>query len=277
MDCIMAKKTTKTAHVMSLLTKPESVIEVPDKEDATKAISNEQIQKEQEQDNQVAAAVHENLKSLIEEDESYSSTDDPIQTNEIELEDFSDEANDVGSEETSSLEKSIVAALELENVTEYQNESFDDPNDHAPKPTPTPATASTSVNAPAPVTMHAPAPSQVQPTPVATQIPPQPVVHQPYENEIDVAAEDELFCINVMEQIVKNELTRVMEQFNLCMCNRCKSDVLALTLNALTPKYAVATKGQLFAKLSSYENQYSTDLIQAMTRACISVKARPRH
>lgn len=82
---------------------------------------------------------------------------------------------------------------------------------------------------------------------------------------------------NVVEDIVKVKVLETMREMNVCTCEKCVSDVIALTLNSLPPKYVVTEKGNLFSKLAAYENQYSTDVTSAIVQACIAVNKIPRH
>ena len=50
---------------------------------------------------------------------------------------------------------------------------------------------------------------------------------------------------NVMEEIVRNEITNNLGQLNMsCTCDYCLSDVLAISLNDLPPRYIVDQKQQ---------------------------------
>lgn len=92
-----------------------------------------------------------------------------------------------------------------------------------------------------------------------------------------LSEKESYICINVVEEITAAMLTDVMDRFGLCKCEKCKADVMAIALNDLTPKYVGTYRGQLFVKLAGYEKQYSTDVLSALTKACIHVKSNPRH
>lgn len=83
--------------------------------------------------------------------------------------------------------------------------------------------------------------------------------------------------INVSEVLVKEKSLRVMEKMNVCTCESCINDVLALTLNALPTKYVTTDGGKQYLQLELYKKQYETDVLAALTRACVRVKASPRH
>ena len=55
------------------------------------------------------------------------------------------------------------------------------------------------------------------------------------------------------------------------------NDVLALALNYLPAKYVTTDEGKQYAKLIEvYRIQYESDVIAALTRACLKVKEKPR-
>lgn len=82
---------------------------------------------------------------------------------------------------------------------------------------------------------------------------------------------------NLAEDAMKIKAPEIMESLNMCTCQNCVYDVMALALNHIKPLYTVTEKGQLFQKLASYELQYGTDLASEITKACIKVKINPNH
>lgn len=82
---------------------------------------------------------------------------------------------------------------------------------------------------------------------------------------------------NLAEDVMKIKVPEIMKSFNMCACQDCVYDVMALALNHIKPLYTVTEKGQLFQKLASYELQYGTDLTSEITKACIKVKINPNH
>lgn len=83
---------------------------------------------------------------------------------------------------------------------------------------------------------------------------------------------------NFMEDVVATYVGDVRESDpELCRCERCKFDVMALALNDLKPKYVVLPKGYAYARMDELEAQFQADTIIAVTRALKVVKERPRH
>ena len=83
--------------------------------------------------------------------------------------------------------------------------------------------------------------------------------------------------VNVSEILVKEKLSRVMDKMNVCNCDACVNDVLALALNSLPTKYVTTDGGRQYSQLEIYKKQYETDVLAALTKACVRVKASPRH
>lgn len=100
---------------------------------------------------------------------------------------------------------------------------------------------------------------------------PQPAAAPEPEPEPDFAA------VNVMERIVHDKIIYFMRQFDVCTCDRCKADVVALTLNGLMPKYIVTMPAAVDPLISYYTNRLISDVTVEATKACMTVKENPRH
>jgi competence protein ComFB len=86
---------------------------------------------------------------------------------------------------------------------------------------------------------------------------------------------DEL--VNIAEILAREKLALVMERMKVCTCKTCVNDVLALALNSLPTKYVTTDAGKQYFQLDVYKKQYETDILAALTKACVRVKASPRH
>ncbi|MDP4094591.1 MAG: late competence development ComFB family protein [Bacillota bacterium] len=82
---------------------------------------------------------------------------------------------------------------------------------------------------------------------------------------------------NYMEEIVFNLIKEVLEDINMCTCEKCIQDIAAIALNDLPPKYIVTEKGELYSKINALKQQFEVDVIAAITKAAVIVKRRPRH
>ena len=124
-----------------------------------------------------------------------------------------------------------------------------------------------------PVQYSAPAPAPEAP-PVRPGTPtPQPV---PAEEDLQGTYEAPVY-VNVMEVLVREKTERYMRASGMCCCDQCIVDVQAYTLNHLPPKYVVMSKGEMIPKLTFYEVQSSSDITTQLMRACDIVSKSPHH
>ena len=82
---------------------------------------------------------------------------------------------------------------------------------------------------------------------------------------------------NFTEEEVKLYFERWFKDADVCHCDVCRLDVMALMLNSLKPKYVVTDKGALWAQMDDFDQQYRTDFMAVMTKAAKVVKNNPRH
>jgi len=81
-----------------------------------------------------------------------------------------------------------------------------------------------------------------------------------------------------METLVDNALPQVYKSLpEACRCDGCQSDIKAIALNSLPPKYVSSDKGEVYTKTSSLSQQQEVDVIQAITKAISIVTGNPRH
>ena len=82
---------------------------------------------------------------------------------------------------------------------------------------------------------------------------------------------------NSMEELASSILKEAIKDIDVCKCEKCMKDILALTLNALPPKYVVTEKGELYSKVNLLRQQFDVVVITAITKASEIVKQHPRH
>lgn len=83
---------------------------------------------------------------------------------------------------------------------------------------------------------------------------------------------------NIMEDKVKDLTNQLMkDEQDFCTCERCKLDVIALSLNRIQPKYVVSDKGELFGRANLMTSQYDADLVKEVTKSIDIVRANPSH
>ena len=83
--------------------------------------------------------------------------------------------------------------------------------------------------------------------------------------------------MNVTEIIVEAKVAEVIAAMGVCSCQKCISDIMAIALNSLPPKYVTTDVGKQFIQLNSYRKQFETDTVAALIKACQIVKDSPRH
>lgn len=88
---------------------------------------------------------------------------------------------------------------------------------------------------------------------------------------------NEMILKNYMEEIVFSLIDDVLKDIDVCKCEKCKMDIIAIALNNLPTKYVVTERGELYSKVNILKLQVGVDVITAITRAAMMVKERPHH
>jgi len=126
-----------------------------------------------------------------------------------------------------------------------------------------------AVSAPEPEPKPEPEPAPA-PTPAPVPEPvPKPVPPKKPKKELTV--------LNIMEHLVELKAPRYIKMFGLCSCERCAADVRALTLSRLQPQYIVVPTDEVNAMITIYESRYNSTIFAQLTRACKVVMDNPRH
>lgn len=109
----------------------------------------------------------------------------------------------------------------------------------------------------------------------------EPEIKAPEIKAPDVKSENveekRAYLINLTERFVMEMVDDVMQKTNVCTCTICKNDVLALALNSLTQHYVTSDAGKQYLQLDTYRKQNETDVLSALIKACVRVKASPKH
>jgi len=87
----------------------------------------------------------------------------------------------------------------------------------------------------------------------------------------------ELNIKNYMEEVVDGLFDDILKDLNVCSCEKCRMDIMAIALNQLPAKYIVTEKGELYSKINTLRQQFEVDVIAAITKAAVLVKRTPRH
>jgi len=81
--------------------------------------------------------------------------------------------------------------------------------------------------------------------------------------------------VNVMENVVKERLEKLIEDYDCCKCEKCIDDIMAMALNTLKPKYVNSVKGELFTRIDATKYQNTIDIDVAITKAIETVSEFP--
>lgn len=83
--------------------------------------------------------------------------------------------------------------------------------------------------------------------------------------------------MNVMEDLVKEQIDKNINTFGICQCAMCRSDLAALTLNHLSPKYVSTEKGRLISATEKMSYDNILEIIKAIAECAEIIKQNPRH
>ncbi len=79
------------------------------------------------------------------------------------------------------------------------------------------------------------------------------------------------------EEVIRRVNNQLNETKIACDCEKCRMDIVAITLNNLKPKYVVSGKGRLFAKINDTTYQHNGDIAEEVAKAIKIVGENPLH
>jgi competence protein ComFB len=84
---------------------------------------------------------------------------------------------------------------------------------------------------------------------------------------------------NEAEKMVLGELERQLEHYpgEICLCNDCVVDMVAMALNTVKPLYRFSLLGSLYAAQAMSEESYASGLREAVSSAIERVRKNPSH
>lgn len=178
-----------------------------------------------------------------------------------------DNSQEVAESIRNALEDDLLSELELEEESAPAPAPMPSPDPvppspPEPEPAPSPAPPSPPVSMPEPDPLPAPAPA------------PEPMPAEPVEEE---PREPGVTYLNVIQTLVEDKVDKYMEHFHMCTCDRCRTDVVALTLTSLPAKYIVVPEAEGVPMLSIYEGRYNAAVTAQLMSACQKVSEHPRH
>ncbi|WP_308637583.1 late competence development ComFB family protein [Paenibacillus silvisoli] len=88
-----------------------------------------------------------------------------------------------------------------------------------------------------------------------------------------------LTVINVMEPIVADVLEEHYVRAGIlkCTCDRCKLDILLLTLNHLPSRYTSSQEGEAYIKALYMNPQHQSDVLREITESVKIIENKPNH
>ncbi len=114
-------------------------------------------------------------------------------------------------------------------------------------------------------------------TEIQEDVPQTAVQEDTSQTETTPEPEPDFVRLNIMERIVQEKIIYFMRQFDVCTCDRCVADVVALTLNGLAPKYIVVDRAAAAPLSDFYTNKFIADVTVEAMKACATIKENPRH
>ncbi len=83
---------------------------------------------------------------------------------------------------------------------------------------------------------------------------------------------------NYMEILMWQRLDDILDAHpGICRCEKCRYDIAALAMNFLPPRYVVTDRGQIYTKIKALEQQFTIDIVSAITHAVKVVSSTPQH
>ncbi len=296
----MAKKTNKTSHVMDLLTNgssEESGDPVNDSAASTDAAAGQEkkgdiqshtvtpkkvtVVDEGSQNDRLSQEI---LNKLSEELEQETQPNEPDSTSATEsVGDSASSNRTMSPEEIAAAFASAAPAQEPEPAEAPASNRTMSPEEiaaafasAAPAQEPE-SQAQTQADMQSTPQSAAPAPKAETPNkPVSSKQTLQSII--PKSKISETLGDDEYNFVNIMEHLIlRQDITGFLNQYNVCTCRRCMSDVCALALTGLPSKYVVSSKDSLAPVLSYYESKYKIYMLTELIKACNKVRESPRH
>ncbi|MEG2660766.1 MAG: late competence development ComFB family protein [Oscillospiraceae bacterium] len=131
---------------------------------------------------------------------------------------------------------------------------------------------------PAPTAEAAPMPAAPIAEELAEAIPSE-AVSQPIPSAapvVEAAAPEAIATepVNIMEILLESRLDAAMDKFRCCNCDKCRKDIIAITLNKLPPYYITTQDPE---KMADAESKYAGQVATALVQAILIVKSHPSH
>ena len=87
----------------------------------------------------------------------------------------------------------------------------------------------------------------------------------------------ELILVNAFDDIVRTNVRKLMEEIDMCRCEKCFLDACAIVFNNRYTHFVTTQQGALLAKVPVMNHGNHIDLIVEITNALQLVKNSPMH
>lgn len=269
-----AANTSKTAHVMNLISKnsaapvpPAEGSPEPEQQAAPVVPPPPAVLPSLNADMEITSQIKSALEDLLEDDAPAAEAADILDETPVD-----GQANSLDVSQAVSLEE---GALDAEDADP-------EPNPQAEEEAPTPAAAEPEaepVEAEEPLAAEEPAIVEASPTaPKEPDIEEAPAaVETPISEPAAQISLDEIVCVNIIQTLVEESVDKYIHMFGLCHCTRCVADVKAIALNNLVPKYVVAPEKERSFWVTIYHERYHAEVTAQILHACKRVMDNPLH
>lgn len=268
----MARKSNKTAHVLNLLS-GQDTNEEPEKE-------AEQPQKEKKETKaETVAADAEPAPEPAPAKGQAASPSPEVPANISIIDSTAKEADPIAER----IHEELLKELKQEENSFSEEEQISAAEEIKPEIPPAPGENTSS-----PIIKESKA--EVPASPIAAEPKAEaPALQEPEEEILDLSSElpaaseppaepePDYVMLNVMQRVVEDKIIYFMKQFEVCTCDRCKADTIALTLSGLPAKYRIVDKNAVDPLVSYYTNRLISQVTVEALKACTQVKDNPRH
>jgi competence protein ComFB len=83
--------------------------------------------------------------------------------------------------------------------------------------------------------------------------------------------------VNAYEDLVKTNVRSLMENMDMCTCEKCYLDACAIVLNRNYTHFVTTKEGELLGKIPDMNHSNHVELVVAITDALRLVKNFPKH
>ncbi len=82
---------------------------------------------------------------------------------------------------------------------------------------------------------------------------------------------------NILEDLITYKLDELIDATGVCKCDRCRTDIIAISLNKLPSRYVSSPGGDIMARIQSMDDQMQANITSTILKAIEVVKKKPHH